>query len=72
MTPSMIVHDLRSHPKSWSLLIRTLEIVDTCIIHNVCVFTYRIAGYFQGGNFSRMHDAVSFRGENFRGWLTRS
>ena len=33
---------------------------------------YRIADYFQGGKFSRMHDAVSFRGENFRGWLTRS
>ena len=33
---------------------------------------YRIAGYFRGGKFSRMHDAVSFRGENFREWLTRS
>ena len=43
-----------------------------CAQESYQLHVYRIAGYFRGGKFSRMHDAESFRGENFRGWLTRS
>ena len=31
----------------------------------ILLFDYRIAGYFRGGKFSRMHDAVTFEGKIF-------
>ena len=31
----------------------------------IYIYIYHIAGYIRGGKFSRMHNAVTFRGQNF-------